>query len=154
MIITSIYTFYNPYIIYSSAACIYCIEGEAKTGPHTAPANIYSHTYPACAGSCPLPPPHTIRTFSGNPFRLSYFILTNGIYVSSFSCYTRSMHSLIIYYTPFRQSITTVSLLFMNFLLIISYLFLFIIIYILYLLFLLYFLYFIKIKRIIFLYNN
>jgi hypothetical protein len=31
--------------------------GEAKTSPQIAAVSIPSPTYPACAGSCPLPPP-------------------------------------------------------------------------------------------------
>ena len=36
--------------------------GEVNTSPQTAASSIPSATKPACAGSCPLPPPETIAT--------------------------------------------------------------------------------------------
>ena len=35
--------------------------GEAKTSPATAAVSMPVPTYPACAGSCPLPPPVTME---------------------------------------------------------------------------------------------
>ena len=35
--------------------------GEAKTSPQIAAVSIPSPTYPACAGSCPLPPPEFVQ---------------------------------------------------------------------------------------------
>ena len=46
--------------------------GEVKTSPHTAASNMPSATYPACAGSCPLPPPDTIAT----PLSFLFFFTT------------------------------------------------------------------------------
>ena len=36
--------------------------GEVKISPHTAASSMPSATNPACAGSCPLPPPETSAT--------------------------------------------------------------------------------------------
>lgn len=52
--------------------------GEANTPPHTAAVSIPSQTNPACAGSCPEPPPQMIETYSCLGF-LRTTILVPGI---------------------------------------------------------------------------
>src|SRR5215471_15712169 len=38
------------------------VSGEVNTWPATAALSIPAPTYPACAGSCPLPPPEMMAT--------------------------------------------------------------------------------------------
>ena len=42
-------------------------EGQAKTSPQTAAVSMPRPTKPACAGSCPAPPPETSATFDAVP---------------------------------------------------------------------------------------
>ena len=53
--------------VFSIAFIIFAQEGEEKISPQTAHVNIPGDTKPACAGSCPLPPPHiSFTVFKGS----------------------------------------------------------------------------------------
>lgn len=53
--------------------------GEAKTSPQIEAVSNPSPTYPACAGSCPLPPPASQILSKKTPAYCSqYFIFQKG----------------------------------------------------------------------------